>query len=125
MSRSRVSGVARARLLAAGAVALACAFFAVGFIGVDRYAQNYWLYRGFSPPRDPAYVTQAGTQEHLQVVSAALGGRAQDVYVYLPPGYVDSLSRRYPVMYLLHGFPGRVSSKTSLSPRTSRGRSSW
>jgi pimeloyl-ACP methyl ester carboxylesterase len=79
----------------------------VGFVGVDRYARNYWLYRGFPPPRDPAYVTQAGTQEHLHVVSAALGGRAQDVYVYLPPGYTDSLGRRYPVMYLLHGFPGR------------------
>jgi enterochelin esterase-like enzyme len=27
--------------------------------------------------------------------------------VYLPPGYADSPSRRYPVVYFLHGFPGR------------------
>jgi S-formylglutathione hydrolase FrmB len=27
--------------------------------------------------------------------------------VYLPPGYSSSGSRRYPVLYLLHGFPGR------------------
>src|SRR5438105_3814279 len=94
-------------MFAAGAVALAAAFVAVGFIGVDRYARNYWLYRGFPPPRDPGFVTQSGTQEHLQVGSAALGGRSQDVYVYLPPGYADSPTRRYPVMYLLHGFPGR------------------
>jgi enterochelin esterase-like enzyme len=79
----------------------------VGFVGVDRYARNYWLYRGFPPPHDPAYVTQAGTQEHIKVRSAALGSRSQDVYVYLPPGYSDNPTRRYPVLYLLHGFPGR------------------
>jgi enterochelin esterase-like enzyme len=41
------------------------------------------------------------------VPSLALGGRAQQVVVYLPPGYDTSLTRRYPVLYLLHGFPGR------------------
>ena len=99
--------MSRRHVVALGALALACAFVAVGFVGVDRYARNYWLYRGFPPPHDPAYVTQAGTQEHIQVTSAALGGRAQDVYVYLPPGYADNPNRRYPVLYLLHGFPGR------------------
>jgi enterochelin esterase-like enzyme len=99
--------MSRRHVVALGAVALACAFVAVGFVGVDRYARNYWLYRGFPPPHDPAYVTQAGTQEHIQVTSAALGGRSQDVYVYLPPGYADNPTRRYPVLYLLHGFPGR------------------
>ena len=39
--------------------------------------------------------------------SAALGGRTQQVVVYLPPGYDVHPGRRYPVMYLLHGFPGR------------------
>src|SRR5438132_2836247 len=96
-----------ARLLLAGLLALAAAFVAVGFVGVDRYGNNYWLYRGFPPPRDPAYVTQTGTQEELAVKSPALGGRAQQVYVYLPPGYADHPETRYPVMYLLHGFPGR------------------
>ena len=99
--------MSRRHVIAAGAVALACAFVAVGFVGVASYARNYWLYRGFPPPRDPAYVTQPGTQEHIQVPSTAIGGRAQDVYVYLPPGYADNPTRRYPVLYLLHGFPGR------------------
>ena len=99
--------MSRRHVVALGAVALACAFASVGFVGVDRYARNYWLYRSFPPPHDPAYVTQAGTQEHIKVQSAALGGRSQDVYVYLPPGYSDNPTRRYPVVYLLHGFPGR------------------
>jgi enterochelin esterase-like enzyme len=101
------SGAVRARLVAAGALVLGCAFVAVGFVGVDHYGRNYWLYRGFPPPTDPAYVTNPGTQEHIQVTSAALGGRMQDVYVYLPPGYAGAPERRYPVLYLLHGFPGR------------------
>ncbi len=96
-----------ARLLAAGTPALAVAFVAVGFVSVEHYGRNYWLYRGFPPPTDPAYVTQTGTQEQLAVESAALGGRAQQVDVYLPPGYAEHPERRYPVMYLLHGFPGR------------------
>jgi len=40
------------------------------------------------------------------VTSAALGGRQQPVDVYLPPGYAAHASARYPVVYLLHGFPG-------------------
>jgi enterochelin esterase-like enzyme len=88
-------------------VAALCAFVAVGFVGVDRYARNYWLYRGFPPPSDPAYVSQRGTVEQIKVTSAALGGRSQPVYIYLPPGYNDHPNERYPVLYLLHGFPGR------------------
>jgi hypothetical protein len=88
-------------------VASLCAFVAVGFVGVGRYARNYWLYRGFPPPSDPAYVSQRGTVEQIKVTSAALGGRSQPVYVYLPPGYDDHPNERYPVLYLLHGFPGR------------------
>ena len=99
--------MSRRHVVALGAVALACAFVAVGFVGIDHYARNYWLYRGFPPPHDPAYVTQTGTLEHIQVTSTAIGGRSQDVYVYLPPGYADNPTRRYPVLYLLHGFPGR------------------
>ena len=95
------------RWLAPVLVAAVCAFVAVGFVGVDRYGRNYWLYRGFPPPSDPAYVTARGTVQQIKVTSAALGGRSQSVYVYLPPGYNDHPSRRYPVLYLLHGFPGR------------------
>src|SRR2546425_8158850 len=103
----RGSGAVRAGLVAAGVFALGCAFVALGFVGVGHYGRNYWLYRVFPPPTDPAYVTNPGTQEHIQVTSAALGGRMQDVYVYLPPGYAGAPERRYPVLYLLHGFPGR------------------
>jgi S-formylglutathione hydrolase FrmB len=92
---------------AVGAAGLLAAFLTVGAIGVWRYGLNYWVYRGFAPPRDPAYVRVEGTTDRLQLTSAALGGRAQDVYVYLPPGYASHPSRRYPVLYLLHGFPGR------------------
>ena len=95
------------RWLAPVLVAALSAFVAVGFVGVDRYARNYWLYRGFPPPSDPAYVSQRGSVEQIKVASAALGGRSQSVYVYLPPGYRDHPNKRYPVLYLLHGFPGR------------------
>ena len=48
-----------------------------------------------------------GTAERLYVASPALGGRRQPVDVYLPPGYFTHPARRYPVLYLLHGVPGR------------------
>ena len=73
--------------VAAFTALLAAAFIAVGFVGVNRYGRNYWLYRGFPPPADPAYVTVPGTEDKIDVTSPALGGRAQPVYVYLPPGY--------------------------------------
>ena len=72
-----------ARWLVPVAVAVLGAFLAVGFVGVDRYGRNYWLYRGFPPPHDPAYVTQRGSLEQINVTSPALGGRSQSVYVYL------------------------------------------
>jgi enterochelin esterase-like enzyme len=96
-------GASRGPLLGA---ALA-AFLAVGLIGLYRYIDNYWLYRGFAPPRDPAYVHVRGTTARFYLTSAALGGRRQPIDVYLPPGYLTHPHRRYPVMYLLHGVPGR------------------
>ena len=99
--------MSRGRWVALAALAAGSAFLAVGFVGVDRYGRNYWLYRGFPPPHDPAFVKERGTVQHLKVASAALGGRKQDVYVYLPPGYEQQPHRRYSVVYLLHGFPGR------------------
>lgn len=82
-------------------------FIAVGGVGGYRYVLNYWLYRGFSRPVDPAYVATRGTPLTITVTSAALGGRRQEVDVYLPPGYASHPRRRYPVLYLLHGEPGR------------------
>ena len=85
---------------------LVAAFVAIGALGVFRYARGFWLYRGFDPPRDPAFVSVQGTTVRMYVASPALGGRRQAVDVYLPPGY-GTTTRRYPVFYLLHGFPGR------------------
>src|SRR6266581_9396133 len=82
-------------------------FIAVNGVKVHQYTINYWLYHSFPPPSDPAYVTRRGHVDRLSVTSPALGGRSQPVYVYLPPGYDSNPQQRYPVLYLLHGFPGR------------------
>jgi len=92
-------------LAVAGASAIA-----VGVVGVYRYVDNYWNYRGFAPPTDPQFVSTKGTFASLTVTSAALGGRSQPVDVYLPAGYAAHPRKRYPVVYLLHGFPGVPSS---------------
>ena len=42
----------------------------------------------------------------MSMYSAALG-RPERVLVYTPPGYASHRSRRYPVVILLHGVPGR------------------
>lgn len=48
--------------------------------------------------------------EHIKVHSAAVAGNLEgesadrDVIVFLPPGYDQGKSRRYPVVYALHGF---------------------
>jgi len=90
--------------LAAAALAT---FLAIGLIGAYRYVDNYWVYRGFAPPHDAAFVKTHGSAVQISVASAALGGRRQPVDIYLPPGYSTHPHRRYPVLYLLHGFPGR------------------
>ncbi len=97
----------RRRVAVVSAALAVLVFVAVGLVGVDRYGWNYWLYRGFAPPRDPAYVTLQGTTTKIAVTSPALGGRTQTAYAYLPPGYTSHPHRRYPVLYLMHGFPGR------------------
>ncbi len=94
------------RILLAAAASSLIVFLAVGLLGAFRYLRGFWLYRGFPPPHDPAYVHSKGTSEHFMVKSAALAGRSQPVYVYLPPGYDSNAQQRYPVFYLLHGFPG-------------------
>jgi enterochelin esterase-like enzyme len=97
----------RPRLATAVVAAALAAFVSVGLLGARGYLDNFLTYRGFDPPRDPAFVAQPGTLERVQVPAPSLGGRAQETYVYLPPGYAQHPQRRYPVLYLLHGFPGR------------------
>jgi S-formylglutathione hydrolase FrmB len=79
---------------------------AVGLFGLYRYVDNFWLYRGYPPPREPAFVAMRGRAEAIGVASPALGGRRQRVLVYLPPAYDDRPYGRFPVLYLLHGVPG-------------------
>jgi enterochelin esterase-like enzyme len=99
-----VGDARRPLLFAAPAVALT-AFLSVGLLGVYRYVNSFWLYRGFPPPHDPSFVHQFGSFQTIRVTSRAVGGRSQRVIVYLPPGYAAG-TKRYPVLYLLHGFPG-------------------
>jgi enterochelin esterase-like enzyme len=82
-------------------------FLAVGCVGMYRYVANYWAYRGFAPPHDAQFVKVRGSADRFFVASPALGGRRQPVDVYLPPGYATHPLRHYPVLYLLHGVPGR------------------
>ena len=93
-----------ARLAAGVGIAL---FVAIGLFGAVRYLDGFWLYRGYSPPRDPSFVVHRGIATSFTFSSPSLGGRRQLVDVYLPPGYAAHPHRRYPVMLLLHGAPGR------------------
>jgi S-formylglutathione hydrolase len=57
---------------------------------------------------------QRGTVQRIQVHSKGLEGNLEgdspdrDVAVYLPPSYSNATTRRYPVVYLLHGFTDDV-----------------
>ncbi len=89
----------------AAAFVLVVALGAFGLLGVYRYVDNFWLYRGYTAPHDPTWVTDRGTSQTIGVWSSAVH-RTQQVIVYLPPGYEAHPRRRYPVIYLLHGSPG-------------------
>jgi len=107
LGRSAMPSAARMWALRGSVGAALAVFVAVGALGAFHYLSNFWNYRGFPPPKDPAYVRTTGSTERFYVASAALGGHSQPVDVYLPPGYAAHPRERYPVMYLLHGFPGR------------------
>jgi enterochelin esterase-like enzyme len=75
----------------------------IGLLGAYSYGEAYYQHRGFAAiPQLP----RAGTGRLLRVTfySTALHRNA-DYLIYLPPGYKPP--RRYPVLYLLHGMPGR------------------
>jgi enterochelin esterase-like enzyme len=60
------------------------------------------------PP--PVAAAKPVTVEHIKVRGVALEGNLEgdavdrDVFVFLPPSYAQETSRRYPVIYALHGF---------------------
>ncbi|MFB9378769.1 alpha/beta hydrolase [Kineococcus gynurae] len=49
----------------------------------------------------------AGTVVTREVAAPELGVTSATTLVYLPPGYAEHPRRRYPVVYLVHGSPGR------------------
>ncbi len=118
VSRVRIGSPAGRRLVMAAAGVVFAALTVAGAVGAVRYVTTFWLYRGFPPPSTPSSVTVGGTGgpsqvpvvppvvQDITVRSPALGGYADQVYVVLPPGYASHPGQRYPVLYLLHGFPG-------------------
>jgi enterochelin esterase-like enzyme len=56
--------------------------------------------------------SSSGSYERIRVFGASLEGNLRgetdtpDVSVYLPPGYAEEPDRRFPVLYLLHGYSG-------------------
>jgi len=59
-------------------------------------------------PADPPGTRHPSRIETLAIGDPALDVRPGTAYIYLPPGYDDrsNAARRYPVVYLLHGYPG-------------------
>ncbi len=96
------------RLAIVALVALCLSLAASGTAGVVRYGETFWLYRGFPAPTVPPGLA-APQVETITVVSPALDGYRDKVWVMLPPGYASDRARRYPVLYLLHGFTGKGS----------------
>jgi len=61
-------------------------------------------------PSQPQTTAPHGTVERIRVHGKTLEGNLEgdspdrEVFVYLPPSYQSGRTRRYPVIYLLHGF---------------------
>jgi enterochelin esterase-like enzyme len=117
---SRSAPARRWLVVALSAIVIAM-LAATGLVGASRYISTFWLNRGFAPPSAPPSVTvrgPGGTRQvpvvlpmlqNITVRSPALGGYPDPVLVLLPPGYASHPHQRYPVLYLLHGFPGLAS----------------
>ena len=89
-----------------------------------RYLDNYWLYRGFAPPRDPACV-KAGARRRASTAERR-ARRPPPARRRLPAARLrDSTARRYPVIYLLHGVPGRPGGIPRDGARWASSRTSW
>ncbi len=61
---------------------------------------------------DASAQSNVGSYERIRVFGKSLEGNLRgetdspEVSVYLPPGYAEETDRRYPVLYLLHGYSG-------------------
>src|SRR6516165_3243534 len=70
-----------------------------------------WLQTSARAQADVA--KKKGTVERVKVHGKSLEANLEgdspdrDVFVYLPPSYATDTNRRYPVVYLLHGYGGR------------------
>jgi enterochelin esterase-like enzyme len=84
-------------------LAVAATMMVAGLAGAYSYGQAYSQHRGFAAVLK---IPRAGTGRLLNVnfYSRALHRRAYYL-TYLPPGY--TASKHYPVLYLLHGMPGK------------------
>src|SRR5262245_29487249 len=66
---------------------------------------------GTQPPAAPTVVLK-GKLERVKVHGKSLEGNlmgesdSPDVSIYLPPAYASDRARRFPVVYLLHGYTG-------------------
>src|SRR5438067_342378 len=64
-------------------------------------------------PAEPKPPSRATAVERIKVHGKSLEGNLEgdssdrDVTIYLPPSYAADKSKRYPVVYLLHGYGGR------------------
>ncbi|MGI8506589.1 MAG: alpha/beta hydrolase-fold protein [Solirubrobacteraceae bacterium] len=85
-------------------VLVALALLVTGLSGAYSYWESYYQHRGFATVALVAGARQ-GRLVTVNFHSQALGRQA-DYFGYLPPSY-DPAARRYPVLYLLHGSPGR------------------
>ncbi len=67
-----------------------------------------WALAALSLLAPPAGAVTRGRVLRAEAPAPSLGEAARDVWVYLPRSYDDPASRdrRYPVVFLLHGFPG-------------------
>ncbi|HEV8392909.1 MAG TPA: alpha/beta fold hydrolase [Vicinamibacterales bacterium] len=75
--------------------------------------------RGVGAGPGAAAVPTKGTVEQIVVHGTSLEGNLEgdspdrDATVYLPPSYAGTPMRRYPVLYLLHGYGGRQDTFTT------------
>src|SRR5262249_58923973 len=51
---------------------------------------------------------------HHQFYRSGVVGDQRDYYVYTPPGYDPNAGKKYPVLYLLHGFSDDASGWTAV-----------